>query len=404
MTALAILAMLPFTVGAWALTLTLPIAYQAWSAADKIFVTRVEDPYSGVEGAPTAAGEMPESVSAMLTATAGGPPLDASATPEGTQPSGLAGGAGALATPEQTPTPRASSDRFSDDAPAGPTPTASPTPYPEWNGEDPIHILLLGVDTRPSETTAGRSDSIIVVRIDPEEKRVDMFSIPRDLAVDIPGFSDGVKVNSAFPWGESYDVPGGGPTLVAQTIWHNFGVRIDYFATVDIPGLEEIVDAIGGVVVDVKAPLKDDQYPTDDYGYQRIYFPAGLQKLNGEEAVQYARTRHADNDFFRSERQQEVLLAIREQAIEGGLITRLPELIARVGDAVRTDLSPSQVYSLARLAQDIDREDIWVHSLTPYMTSSNTSEGYFLLGDWEALRWITQHLPDDPMATNNPGE
>jgi LCP family protein required for cell wall assembly len=236
---------------------------------------------------------------------------------------------------------------------------------------------------------------MIVVRIDPEAERVDMFSIPRDLAVNVPGFSSGVKINSAYPWG--------GAPLVAQTIEYNFGIVIDYYATVDIPGLELVVDTLGGVIVDVDGQLKDDQYPTEDFGYTRAYFPSGLQKLDGRQAVQFARTRHADGDFMRAERQQQLLIAIRDQALESGLITKLPELISDLRNTVRTDLSLRQVLSLASLSEDIPSESIWVHSLAPYTSVSDTSEGWFLIGDWDALRWVAQHLDEDPLATNMPG-
>lgn len=402
--ALSILALLPLSFGAWALSIVLPTAYEAWRASEEIFQPRAERARFA-DDAPAAPTVMPDSVKAVLTATAQGTEVaalpataspasdEADSTPTATEPMPPrgtpepAGGPLDAATPESTPTD------------AGPT----PTPYPEWDGDDPVHILLLGVDTRPSEETAGRSDTIIVVRVDPADKRVDMFSIPRDLAVNIPGFSSGAKINSAYPWGEMYDIEGGGPSLVAQTIEYNFGITIDYYATVDIPGLERIVDTLGGVIVDVKTQLKDDQYPTEDFGYTRAYFPPGLQKLDGKQAVQFARTRHSDGDFMRSQRQQQLLLAIRDQALESGIITKLPQLIGDMRETLRTDLSLSKVYSLARLAQEIPRENIWVHSLAPYTYASETSEGWFLIGDWDALRWVVQNLEEHPLASNIPG-
>ncbi len=407
--ALAILAMLPLTVGAWALSIVLPTAYETWRATDQIFQSRVDREHFA-EAAPLAPASMPSSVQALATATVQGTPVSALTTPIPINPASVAGPS---ATPDRQAGPTTTTptqvSRFNPGALTAATPTATspgptPTPYPDWDGDDPVHIMLLGVDTRPSEGTDGRSDTIIVVRIDPAEKRVDMFSIPRDLAVDIPGFSTGVKINSAYPWGEIYDVPGGGPSLVAQTIEYNFGVPIDYYATVDIPGLEKIVDTIGGVVLDSDNQLKDDQYPTEDYGYTRAYFPSGLQKLDGKRAVQYARTRHSDGDFRRAERQQQLLLAIRDQAFASGLITTLPALISDLGDTVRTDLSPRQVLSLASLSQSIERENIWIHSLAPYTYASVTDQGWFLLGDWDALRWTTQNLADNPLATNIPGD
>jgi polyisoprenyl-teichoic acid--peptidoglycan teichoic acid transferase len=388
-TALMIMAVLPLTLGIWVLSITVPVAIEARRAADKIFVDPVDREHLH-EQAPTAPDEMPSSVSAVKGSQGGGPTataVDAPTPPPTATETTVAGESG-----ERPESPQALA-----------SPTLTPTPYPEWDGDDPLHVLLMGVDERPSDNGPGLSDTIIVVRVDPEMKRVDMFSIPRDLTVTIPGFEDDVKINNAYPWGEDAGIPGGGPSLMAQTIEYNFGVPIDYFATVNIPGLEKIIDTLGGVVVDVEVTLKDEQYPTEDFGVTRAMFPAGLQKLNGEQAVRYARTRHADSDFMRSIRQQQVLLAIREQSLNAGLLTNLPELIAETGDAVRTDLSIRQVLSLARLAQDIPRENIYSHSLVPYTTVSDTSAGWFLYGDWEALRWVVQHLPEDPNATNNPG-
>lgn len=398
---LFILALLPVTVGAWALSIIIPTAYAAWRASEDIFVESPDRTVYVDQATPAPTG-MPESVQALLTATAEGTPASSFATP---LPSRVPPDNPAVPTPATIPQPNIQGEF--EPGSKRPTPegtsTPSATPLPEWNGSDPIHVLLLGVDTRPNEETEGRSDTMIVVRVDPTEKRVDMFSIPRDLVVSIPGFSDGFKVNSAYPWGELYDIEGGGPALVAQTIELNFGVRIDYYATVDIPGLEQIVDTIGGVIIDVDAQLKDDQYPTEDFGYTRAYFPAGIQRLSGKEAVQYARTRHADGDFERARRQQQLLVAIRDQLLETGLISRLPELIDNLRNSIRTDLSPRQVLSLASLAQDIDRANIWTHSIAPYTYPVVNDSGWFLFGDWDALRWVTQNLSEDPLATNLPG-
>lgn len=275
-------------------------------------------------------------------------------------------------------------------------PTA--TPYPAWDGDRPIHVLLLGVDARETDDAPPRSDTIIIVRVDPVSRRVDMMSIPRDLLVEIPGYHS-TKINAAYPNGElADDIPGGGPTLVAQTVEYNFGVRIDYFAEVDIAGMEKVVDTLGGVMIDVPGILKDDQYPTDNYGYTRVYFTPGLQFMDGQTAVRYARTRHDDGDFARQSRQQQVLLAIRDRAVGTGAITQIPELLAEVGASVRTDLSLRQMFSLARLGQEIDSEDIYTHSLAPYVEEAWIDGGYYLVGDWEAIRALAADLPANPDA------
>ncbi len=89
---------------------------------------------------------------------------------------------------------------------------------------------------------------------------------------------------------------------------------------------------------------------------------------------------------------------MRDQALSSGIITQLPDLIREVGDAVRTDLSPRQTYSLARLAQDMPRENIYTHAINQYMGAETIEGGYYLVGDWEALTWVVQNLPEDPNA------
>lgn len=381
------MAALPITLIIWALGISVPVAIEAYQAADKIFVEPVER--ASLVGTIPPTPVVPEG--ALVGSATFVPPA---AEPE------IANTPPPTATATSTPRPTPTRPGIPSPTPTEAIPTA--TPFPEWDGDEPLHILLLGVDTRPSDSGPPRSDTIIIVRIDPVEQRVDMFSVPRDLLVAIPGFSSGEKVNAAYPWGELYEIEGGGPRLVMDTIELNFGIHIDYFASVDISGLERIIDTVGGVIIDVPAPLKDDQYPTYDYGYTRAFFTTGLQRMNGVQAVRYARTRHSDGDFKRSERQQQLLLALREQILSTGIVTRLPELINGIGDTLRTDLSPEQLFSLARMAQDLPRERIFSHSLTPYTQAAIINEGWYLVGNWDGLRWLAQNLPDDPDATASP--
>ena len=227
---------------------------------------------------------------------------------------------------------------------------------PNWDKNEPFNILLLGIDPRPTDIDPPRSDTIIIVHVDPASQQVTMMSVPRDLWVSIPEHGED-KINAAYAIGEN-DAAGGGPALVAQTIEANFGIRVPYWATVDFDGFRKIVNTIGGVVVDVPAPLKDDLYPTENLGVTRIYFGTGLQKMNGEQALEYARTRHGDNDIARGDRQQQMLLAIRQQAISLGLITQANTLIGNIGDSVRTDLDFNQMLALANLGRKIDSTKI----------------------------------------------
>lgn len=383
--ALFIMALVPLSVAAWALSVVVPVMIEAREAMNDVFVTPVDRPH--LDSAQPSPPQLPTSESGNLPAS-----------PTATEPSATST-APAANEPEFTPTTEPTPQADGTVAPDGPT----ATPFPEWNGNVPVNILLLGVDSRPDDEDPPRSDTIIIVRVDPGEQRVDMFSVPRDLLVEIPGY-EASKVNAAYIIGENDDLPGGGPILAAQTIEYNFGIRIDYFATVDITGMQRVVDSIGGVIVDVPTALKDDLYPTEDYRYTRAYFRSGLQKMDGVEAVQYARTRHDDNDFRRSERQQQILLAIRNQILVSGVISNLPTLISEVGDSVRTDLSPRQVLSLARFGQELPRENIYMHSINDLMEEVYIDEEFFFVADWVVMREFVENLPDNPDASNTPGD
>jgi LCP family protein required for cell wall assembly len=274
-------------------------------------------------------------------------------------------------------------------------PEPTPTELPEWNGTDPVTLLLLGVDRREDE--AARSDTIILIRIDPVENTAAMLSIPRDTKVVIPGH--GIqKINAAYAFGDASEtIQGGGPSLVMTTIEANFGIRIDYFAEVDFEGFQKIIDIVGGVTIDNPYAIKDDEYPADGNNYQRIYFPAGWQHLDGEEALIYARTRHDDGDAARNERQQQVLLALREQALGLDLISKSTELLTELAGAFHTDLSPTQLIELSRVGQRIDAADISSFSLMPALTEQ-ASPIYYLVPDWNAVAAILSDFAGETIA------
>lgn len=261
---------------------------------------------------------------------------------------------------------------------------------PDWEGTEPFNILLIGIDQRDDEEAAGlpaRSDTIILVRIDPRNKSAGMVSFPRDLWVDIPGRGQG-KLNTAYTYGELYRTEGGGPGLLKRTLEHNFGVRVDFWARVDFHGFERIVDTLGGIVVDVDRPIKDDEYPTDDYGIERLYVPAGLQFMDGRLALRYARSRHSDNDFGRMRRQQRVLFAIRQRALQLHMLPRAPELAAQAREMVTTDLTFGQLVRLAKLAQQIDSDRVHSMLIDGQFVRESVGPGgaSILVGDKERIR------------------
>jgi polyisoprenyl-teichoic acid--peptidoglycan teichoic acid transferase len=232
------------------------------------------------------------------------------------------------------------------------------TVLPDWPSNDRVNILLLGIDKRDDEPTGGtRSDTIMLASIDPETKSAALVSIPRDLWVAIPGCTAAQgciggrqRINVAHA--------AGGPELTRRTITSGFGVPIDYYARVDFRGFEQAVDAVGGVVIDVDWPVKDDEYPTADYGFQRIYFAPGPQLMNGATALMYARSRHGMSDFARAARQQRVLVSLRNRALQLNMLSRAPELAGIIQKSLSTDLSPVQLLAMAKLISQIDRDKI----------------------------------------------
>lgn len=268
-----------------------------------------------------------------------------------------------------------------------PTPTATPTELPSWEGSEPITLLLIGIDTTPERAGEGAlplADAIILAQVDPVAKRAVMLSIPRDLLVEIPGVGWD-RINAAYAYGETNGT--GGPVTLMRTVEHNFGVRIDAFAEVDFRGFVQIVDLLGGVVVDVPAPIKDDEFPGANFTYQRLYFAPGLQRFDGARALAYVRTRHDDNDLARGLRQQQVLYALQAQALRIDALRRAPELLAALGNTVRTDLSLRQVLALARLGLELSPEQIETASLAGMVQDATLPSGAaVLVGDWTAIR------------------
>ncbi|NDJ35981.1 MAG: LCP family protein [Chloroflexi bacterium] len=245
------------------------------------------------------------------------------------------------------------------------TPNATPDPdflaptVPAWQGTDRVTVLLLGADARPGETDRRPlTDSIMLLMLDPEENVASVLSLPRDLYVEVPGYGL-QRINTAY-------VLGGG-ALAMETVEYNFGVRVDYFALVNFEAFITLVDEIGGVEVDVPAPINDPQYPAycdsrTNCGYDPFYINAGLQVLDGETALKYARTRHGDNDFERARRQQQVLFAIRDKVVNPEtfptLVARAPTLYEAVRDSIVSDMNLDQMIQLASSAQQVERDDI----------------------------------------------
>jgi polyisoprenyl-teichoic acid--peptidoglycan teichoic acid transferase len=261
----------------------------------------------------------------------------------------------------------------SNGGPSGSPPSASQAQTAQaWDHRGRVNILLMGVDLRPGEKGPTNTDALIIVTIDPATRSVGMLSIPRDLWVPIPGSGEN-RINTAYWSGVRRGYPGGGPALVKKTIQLNFGIPIHYYALINFVGFRKLVDVLGGLTIDVPHDISDPTFPNDTYGVKPLFIPKGKQHMNGQMALDYARTRHADTDFGRMKRQQQVLMAIKDQALRVDVIPKIPALWVAKDNLAQTDLGLTDVFALVQLAREIKSDSITTG----------------LVGDAETQDWTT---------------
>jgi LCP family protein required for cell wall assembly len=294
-------------------------------------------------------------------------------------PSGRPGSSGSLdpsADPTATPTPV-------------PSPIGTQVPdvsIPPWDGKERLNILLIGADEQEG---GHNTDTLIVVSIDPVTKQVAMFSLPRDTVnVPIPsgparsvwGRDYANKINSFFVNNRNRgDLwPGTdrtrGYNALKAVMGELYQLDIRYFVEVNFDGFKKVVDAMGGVTINVQMPVVDDRFPGSTGRTQRLYIPSGIQHMDGEQALRYARSRNTSTDFDRGARQQRVLISMREQADPQNLIPRLPELIDALKSAVRTDIPLDQIDELLGLASEVDTSNIRTFVFAPPLYSVDTCD------------------------------
>jgi LCP family protein required for cell wall assembly len=280
-------------------------------------------------------------------------------------------------------------------------PTATLDPLADYAITDPrrVNILLLGIDQRRGEAGPFRTDTIIVVSLDPVRKTAGMLSIPRDLYVSIPGFVQD-RINNANAIGEANAYPGGGPALAARTIRESLGINVEKYVVVNFDLFTTMVDLVApdGVEVCPTERIDDEYYPDGSYGFMRVTFEAGCQPLQAEQLLQYARTRHGNSDFDRAARQQEVIKAVRDQVLTAGgvanFIGQAPRLWDELSDSYQTNMSLEELIGLALLVQDIPRESITSGVIGAQQTSfARTADGQdVLIPNYGAIRSLLQQV------------
>jgi polyisoprenyl-teichoic acid--peptidoglycan teichoic acid transferase len=256
-------------------------------------------------------------------------------------------------------------------------PQASGPVIPPWDGQERLNILLIGADEQDG---GHNTDTLITVSIDPATNQIVMFSLPRD-TVDVPippgparnvyGAAYRSKINSLWVSGSARSDAWPGPraqrgyTALKSTLGYFYGLDIKYYVEVNFDGFKRVVDALGGVTINVQVPLVDDNFPRPGGARERLYVPAGIQHMTGEDALSYARSRKSTSDFERAARQQRVILSVRQQLDISQAIRNIDVLATAIGQSVRTDIPRALVPQMLGLADRIESRSIRSVIFTP---------------------------------------
>ncbi|MEP7134940.1 MAG: LCP family protein [Chloroflexota bacterium] len=233
---------------------------------------------------------------------------------------------------------------------------------PAWDGASRITVLLIGLDYRDYLANDGppRSDSMILLTIDPLSKTAGMMSIPRDMWVNIPGFGYS-RINTAYSYGEGSKLPGGGKELARKTVEQFLGVPIQYYAQIDFGTFVEFIDLIGGIDIDNQEDLRLD--PVGSGKDKIILKCCGIRHLNGEKTLAYVRFRKGEGgDVARAERQQKVILGIRNVVLAPEnfpvLLGQARQFYEEFSAGIKTNMPFDTALQLGVLARDIPLESI----------------------------------------------
>ncbi len=213
---------------------------------------------------------------------------------------------------------------------------------------DRLNILAVGTDSVESK---GRADTILVLSLSPKTKETILFSIPRDTRVMVPGRGMD-KINHAFAYGDI--------DLLEKTVEEYIGLPIHYYGVLDFEGFQYIIDALGGVSIDVEKNM----YYVDNAGDLIINLHSGPQILDGEKALQYVRFRlDSLGDLGRIQRQQKLINAVIEKILQFDSMVKIPNIINSLKEYIRTNMDTNEILSLARLMKDIDKNKIWIETI-----------------------------------------
>ncbi len=286
---------------------------------------------------------------------------------------------------------------------------STPSFEPDLGLGERVNVLLVGIDFAQGRDQH-LTDTMLVATLDPDTGEGALVSVPRDL-YGVP-LGDGrvynAKLNSlmsnAADDPDTY--PLGGPGTLKAAIGELLGTRIHYFAAIDIDGMRQVVDTIGGVEVFVERAIQDPQYSDTATGQRGFYLSPGRHYLDGMTAMAFARSRlgAGDSDFTRAERQQVLLTAIAQKLTEGNLLVTLPGLLDAVRDNVATDIPSDRIPAIAAEVQDADLGGLEQVVLTPpdYVTvEPNSAAGYILIPNLDAIHELGTRIFGTTTANAN---
>ncbi|MBD2230216.1 LCP family protein [Phormidium tenue] len=250
----------------------------------------------------------------------------------------------------------------------------------------PVNILVMGIDEVPNaqpnsaDTFAGRTDTLLLVRVDAEAGTLNVMSIPRDTRVQIPGFGMD-KINQANVLG--------GPELVAQTVGYNLGnLQIDRYVRINTSAFREMVDLVGGIEVNVPTRM---EYTDRTQGLYIDLYP-GWQTLNGDQAEQFARYRKDSGDIGRVQRQQMLLKALRERLTNPTVLTKLPQALRVMERYVDTNLTLEEMLAIANFGLDMESNQLQMVMLPGRFSTPAEFNASYWLPNWEASATIMQNF------------
>ncbi len=241
------------------------------------------------------------------------------------------------------------------------------------------NILIIGIDRAPEGTDLSRTDTNIVMSVDPLKPTVNMLSIPRDLWVSIPNYGEN-RINTAHFFAEA-EQAGSGPAAAMDTVRQNFGLTINNYIRIRFDGLKSIVDAMGGITITLSEPMS---------GYD-----AGQISLNGDQALAFARDRSGSDDFFRMQRGQMVIMAVVKKMLNPAAWLRLPVIIPAAIKSLDTDIPVWQMPRLgvalirAVITDTMNAKTITREMVTPITTDQGAN---VLIPNWDAINPLLMEL------------